>query len=566
MENFHLTAVVREIIPEVTGRSVARVSLSATTLLIDLRLSRGRRLLASLDPASPAFYLSTHFAGASRTPAPFLLILRKHLFEARLINIKKPPLDRIVQLDFERSDDEKAQTSLVLELTGRSANAYLLDSQGKSIGSLFERGAAEPTALSSMSFDTLNVRSLTGGLTETITRAEVLDRYFGAGSVFGPQVRNEFEARCNNVSPAKAFRSLLEDLFNRDPVPLLYSRFPLEEIDRRVINLKTDLLLSHIELAGASGLERHSFSSLSEAADLYYSLRSGALALNADWTRLKQALAREINRRESAMNAIRSDRARFENPGRLKQYGDLLLANLANARIEGSRAAVVDYYDSDQTEIQIDIPEKATLEQAASDYYARYRKARRAMDAIASREREVSRILEPLKHLLRRLEQEPTFDCIEEVRRATERLLGTTKGIRPVAPRRAGQKEDNVSGRRFRSSDGYEIIVGRNDRDNDVLTFRVARSADFWLHAADYPGSHVVIRNPTRQPVPHRTITEAAELAAFYSQAKREGKAAVHYTQKKFVSKPPRSRPGLVRLSSFKTILVAPCCNLERVS
>ena len=109
-------------------------------------------------------------------------------------------------------------------------------------------------------------------------------------------------------------------------------------------------------------------------------------------------------------------------------------------------------------------------------------------------------------------------------------------------------------------------MVGRNDRDNDVLTFRVARPHDIWLHAADYPGSHAIIRNPTRdaQP-PQRTIAEAAELAAFYSQAKREGKAAVHYAQKKFVSKPPRSKPGLVRLSSFKTILVAPRCILERL-
>jgi predicted ribosome quality control (RQC) complex YloA/Tae2 family protein len=108
-------------------------------------------------------------------------------------------------------------------------------------------------------------------------------------------------------------------------------------------------------------------------------------------------------------------------------------------------------------------------------------------------------------------------------------------------------------------------VVGRNDRDNDALTFRIAKPNDIWLHAADYPGSHAIIRNPARDSPPHRTITEAAEVAAFYSQAKGEGKAAVHYTQKKFVSKPPRSKPGLVRLSSFKTIVVEPRCVLERL-
>jgi len=288
------------------------------------------------------------------------------------------------------------------------------------------------------------------------------------------------------------------------------------------------------------------------------------MALRAEYAVLKQTLTREINKRESAISAIDSDRARFEHPEKLKRFGDLILANLSNARINATQVTVVDYYDPDQAEIQIEIPEGSTLKQAAADYFARYQKARRALTAIAAREREVSRDLDPLKRLLFRLEQEPTVNCIAEVDKAAEQLLGTTKSSRRDKDKPRG-KGGFAFGRRFKSSDGYEIVVGRNDRDNDALTFRVAKPHDIWLHAADYPGSHAIIRNPTREAPPHRTITEAAELAAFYSQAKREGKAAVHYAQKKFVSKPPRSKPGLVRLSSFKTILVEPRCNLERL-
>jgi predicted ribosome quality control (RQC) complex YloA/Tae2 family protein len=90
------------------------------------------------------------------------------------------------------------------------------------------------------------------------------------------------------------------------------------------------------------------------------------------------------------------------------------------------------------------------------------------------------------------------------------------------------------------------------------LTFRLAGSLDLWLHAADYSGSHVVIRNPNRKEIPHRTLLESAQLAAFYSSGKSQIKAAVHYTQKKFVHKPKGAAPGLVRLASFKTILVEP--------
>jgi predicted ribosome quality control (RQC) complex YloA/Tae2 family protein len=119
--------------------------------------------------------------------------------------------------------------------------------------------------------------------------------------------------------------------------------------------------------------------------------------------------------------------------------------------------------------------------------------------------------------------------------------------------------------RRYLSSDGFEILVGRAARDNDQLTFKVAKPNDLWLHAADYGGSHVVVRNSTRKEIPHRTIIEAAQLAAQFSQARKDPKVDVHYTQRKFLSKPKGSAPGLVRLSRFKNITVEPKEGIERL-
>ena len=120
--------------------------------------------------------------------------------------------------------------------------------------------------------------------------------------------------------------------------------------------------------------------------------------------------------------------------------------------------------------------------------------------------------------------------------------------------------------RRYRSSDGYEVIVGRGARENDELTFRVARSYDTWMHAADYPGSHVVVRARVKDDtIPHRTLVEAARLAAHFSQARKDAKVAVNYTQRKFVSKPRGAAPGLVYLSSFRTLLVEPAEEIERI-
>ena len=114
-----------------------------------------------------------------------------------------------------------------------------------------------------------------------------------------------------------------------------------------------------------------------------------------------------------------------------------------------------------------------------------------------------------------------------------------------------GKKDSSSSvARKFVSSDGIEILVGKRSKDNDYLTFRIAKSLDTWLHASDYPGSHVVIKAQNKNELPPNTLKEAAQLAAFYSKAKNETKVAVHYTQKKFVNKPKGVAPGLVR--SFK--------------
>jgi predicted ribosome quality control (RQC) complex YloA/Tae2 family protein len=573
MENFFLSAVVREIAYEVQGRNVVRVSLSGSQLLMDLRLPNNRALLASFDSASPALFISNATMRLSDSEAsashPLASLLRKHVTGAQLIELSKEPLDRIVRIGFEKFDagGDYARSSLVLALTGRSTNAYLNDARDHTLAALSDRGALPPGADSNSANEISTLNGLIDKLDDSITLAELLDKFFGQSTIFSPQLKNEIIARCRNLSPLDAFKSLIDDLVKNDPVPLLYSRLPLEEMGRQIVNLKTDLLLSHIELSQAQGMLRHQFPSLSEAAEQYYRARDLQKALRNEYGSARQLITQNIKKIEAALSAIEKDYARFEEPETLKRFGELIHANLATARISGSKATVIDYYDPGQPEIEIELNDNKSLVQAAADYFARYQKARRALAAIASRKSEVSRNLEPLKDLLRELEDAPSAGNIRRVARQANQLLGRRASLKSSGEtsKPSREKSSKSAGRRFRASDGHEVIVGRNDRENDELTFRIAKPQDVWMHAADYPGSHVVIRNPSRGEVPHKVIVEGAELAAFYSQAKREGKAAVHYTLKKFVSKPPKAKAGLVRLSAFKTVMVEPRCDLDRL-
>jgi predicted ribosome quality control (RQC) complex YloA/Tae2 family protein len=309
-------------------------------------------------------------------------------------------------------------------------------------------------------------------------------------------------------------------------------------------------------------LTRGQFDTLSEAADDYYRQLEAVRAFDARAANARSKLRREISQREKLQRHLADDLAAHGDALEHKRIGDLLLANIGSAERHGSIVKLTDYYADDAPTIELEIDEHATLQEEAARRFNRYTKARRAAQEIAARLKVIEKELGTLRS--RQSELEAIINAGDEV--ALESFTGEAKPATHEAKARQKSSENIPGARRYRSSDGHEILVGRAARDNDHLTFRVARPHDLWVHAADYPGSHVIVRNPARGgEIPHRTIIEAAQLAAFFSQAKRDAKVDVHYTQRKFLSKPKGAAPGLVRMSSFRTLTVEPRESVERI-
>lgn len=324
----------------------------------------------------------------------------------------------------------------------------------------------------------------------------------------------------------------------------------------------------------AADIPREGFSSLSEALDWHYQKLDAERAFD---TRAGAALARlrqQISSQRKLRDNLSRDLAAHGDADEHRRAGDLLLANIGTAVRDGGKVRLTDFYAEDAPTIEMEVDENRSLQDEAARRFARYTKAKRAA-------REISERLEKI---------EPELAALEERRAGLEGIIaardstaleeftggktdarakaGATRA-KTAARAKASKKDSAERGRtlrRYRSSDGYEIVVGRGARENDEVTFRVARSYDTWMHAADYPGSHVVVRARGRdEPVPHRTLVEAARLAAHFSQARKDAKVAVNYTQRKFVSKPRGAAPGLVYLSSFRTLLVEPAEEIERI-
>ncbi len=292
---------------------------------------------------------------------------------------------------------------------------------------------------------------------------------------------------------------------------------------------------------------------MSEALDVHFQEIETEKKFQA---KAKSALTKsnqEIKKREKLVKKLELDLTNHGDAESWKRFGDLILANLAMAKREGGKVFVTDFYDENTPMVEVEVDENLSLTEAAERFFKKYTKARNALGEISKRLRIVHQEIENLEFQKERLEK-----AIEEKDESFLSVFLGEKTEKTPAKTREKQADKFTGARRYISSDGFEILVGKGAKDNDFLTFRVAKSSDLWLHAADYPGSHVVIKNPNRNEIPQKTLIEAAQIAAFFSQAKTQAKVAVHYTQKKFVNKPKSAVAGLVSLASFKTILVEP--------
>ena len=574
MDNFLLQIIVNELGLRLGGHRVGGIyQIGATDLAIDFYAPNERWLMISTDPQRLAFYLTArnpkHGSDELRSDTPFIALARKHLGGSRLAVAEKLGYDRVVYLEFNVKEKEgkTARRKLVVALTGRSANV-LLTEDSRIIASLRERDETitqyvepappadklDPFLCSAERLDEL-IAGASGDLAEAARR-----RLIG----FSPVYARELAARAQREPPDEALRGLLRDLCESPPKPAIYSPLApsagMDELKREIGRDEFDLVLSPIELESLSGRSALRFVGIIEAADTYFALleeRRGFFALKR---KLRSHLLLRLKQRRDLFNKLARELDKFSNGEAHQRYGDLLLANLSQAVKTAGGFLVTDFYDEAQPLIEIPSTGIPTPQEAAAAYFKLARKARRGFEKVSARLPQVENEIAQLEKHLAELDAGADAGALNSLAAQLNLPAPEKKPAQPA------KKEEKIPGvRRYRSSDGYEIMVGRAGADNDHLTFRVAKSYDLWFHAADYPGSHVVLRNPQRKPIPPRSITEAAQLAAKFSQARTLPRAAVNYCERKFVTKMKGFAPGQVRLSSFKTVMVEPAEAGERL-
>ena len=561
-----LTAVLDEIRARATEARVEKIHQpSRDTIIFHLRCKEGReKLLFAANPTAPRLHLTTASPENPAEPPMFCMLLRKHLSGARLNAITQIPMERCATFTFDCTDEMgyPVQKKLVCELMGRTCNIYLLSPEGRIIDCLRRIGldeSAKRSALPGLNYqepdtitkddprawsvenyvnllegpgsDVLAQRLMDslGGLSPLVCREAAL---FAAGSV---------DARVENLNVAEAADKL--DLFFREhlnhPHPYYYA-----QPDGTPKQFAFCPIREYGECREAA-----SFGAL---LDMYYTVRDRKDAMRQKSQAVRktvQNLCTRITRKLAIQE--KELEATFDRE-RLRQLGDIVTANIHRI-VKGSTVVrCEDFYDEDMKEIDIPISPILSPQQNAAKFYKDYAKLKNAEKELTKQISLGEEELHYLKSVLEELNRADTEAELEEIRRE----LQDGGYIRPDVGKKR-MKQAKVAPMRFESTDGYPIYVGRNNRQNDELTFKLARKDDIWCHASKVHGSHVIISCGGTTP-PDDTITQAAQLAAYYSETTAGQNIAVDVTPVKQVKKLPGAKPGMVIYHTYRTVIANP--------
>ena len=563
---FFLTAVLDEVRARCIGARVDKIHQpSRDTVIIHLRCREGReRLLFAANPTAPRLHLTAASPENPAEPPMFCMLLRKHLLGARLTEITQPPMERAATFTFDCIDEMgfPVQKRLVAELMGRTCNLYLLSPEGRILDCLRRVGldeSAKRPALPGLMYqqpekvakqnpleadsecyvnlmkapgaDILSDRLMDtfGGLSPLVCREAAL---YAAGSTdarvsaldadaVGEKLALFFHEHLNH--PAPYFYAL------PDGTPKQYAFCPIREYG-----------------------ECRRGESFGALLDSYYTLRDQKDAMRQKGQAVRKTVQNLCTRLTRKMAVQQKELEATYDRERLRQLGDILTANLHRIAKGQTAVSCEDFYDEDMKTVEIPLSPTLSPQQNAAKYYKDYARMKNAEKELTHQLTLGRTELSYLQSVLEELNRAGTDAELEEIRRELQEggYLRADAGKKRI-------RQAKLPPMRFESTDGFPIYVGRNNRQNDELTFRLAGKDDIWCHASKVHGSHVIISCGGAMP-PDNTVTQAAQLAAYYAETGGGQNIPVDVTPVKQVKKLPGGKPGMVIYHTYRTVIANP--------
>lgn len=561
---FFLSAVLAEVGEKCLGGRVDKIHQpSRDALILHIRGKDSReKLLFAPNPTAPRLHLTSASPENPAEPPMFCMLLRKHLLGARLSEIRQLPMERAAFFTFDCTDEMgyPVKKTLAAELMGRTCNLYLLDPEGRIVDCLRRIGldeSAKRAALPGLKYqlpEPVGKMDPRDGVDyEALLReggADILaDRLMDALGGLSPLVCREaalsaagdVDARvtgCDTEAVAEGLTAFFRESLTH-PAPYCYA-LP----DGTVKQFAFCPIYQYGRCQRAE-----SFSAL---LDSYYTLRDRKDAMRQKSQSVRKTVQNLCTRLTRKLAIQEKELAATFDRERLRQLGDILTANLHRIAKGQTSVQCQDFYDENMGIITIPLSPILSPQQNAAKFYKDYTRMKNAEKELTHQITLGQTELSYLKSVLEELNRADTEGELEEIRRE----LQEGGYLRPDTGKRK-MKVPKVAPMRFLSTDGYPITVGRNNKQNEELTFRSARKDDIWCHASKVHGAHVIISCAGVTP-PDDTITQAAQLAAYYSESTAGQNIPVDVTAVKQVKKIAGGKPGMVIYHTYKTVVCNP--------
>ena len=560
IDSLTLTAALRELERDLVGARTDKIQQPERDVFIfTMRTQSGnRKLLVSAGTGSARVHFTTLARDNPASPPMFCMLLRKHLSGARVVAVEQPYLERACSIVFEATDQlgRTERKRLVVEMMGKAPNVILCGEDGRIIDcvrkvdsemsdrrqvlpGLFYR---DPPSDGKADLFSMSAEELAACISRAQgDPAEWLRSTFTG---FSPMMSREAVFRCfggtdfaNAASDAAArLKAFADEIMNASAPYVLYE-------GEKAVDISCVPILQYGPLRESRRAPNFSvmLDSFFTGNELARRTAQRAQSMVRTITNLRDRTSRKLLYQAEELRST-EDREQF------RRCGDIIQANIFKIKRGDASLTAEDFYAEEPAEIVIPLDPKLSPHKNAEKYYKKYSKAKNARIALSEQMREGESELAYLESVLDELSRASGEKDLEEIR--AELVEG---GYIRESDKK--QKQNSSAPYKFTSSSGLPITVGKNNRQNDNLTFKTAFRGDTWLHAQKIHGAHVVISADDPDEI---TLLEAASLAAYFSQGRGSGAVDVDYTKARNVKKPSGAKPGMVIYTDFKTVRVRP--------
>lgn len=569
--------IVKEMKDTLVGGRLYKIAQpEADELLLTIKTGNGQhRLLLSAGATLPLVYLTENNKPSPMTAPNFCMLLRKHLQNGRIVSVSQPGLERIIHIELEHLDEmgDLCRKKLIVEIMGKHSNIIFCNDEDMIIDSIKHISGLVSSVREVLPgkpyFVPRTQRKLNPLDTDKAAFTEALrdkpmpvfKALYSSYTGLSPVIAQEL-CHAAGVDGEMPVAGLEEQQYDR-----LYDRF-----SAMLQKVKEGSFAPCIAYTGKEPVEFAAFpltmyengadhlrpcASMSALLEEYYAEKNMLTRIRQKSADLRKIVQTALERNVKKYDLQRKQMQDTEKKDSCRICGELI--NTYGYGVEpGSRSLeALNYYTDEMVTVPLD--ENLTPAENAQKYFDKYNKLKRTYEALSELTKEVKEEIDHLESISAALDIAVAEEDLVQIK---EELIASG-----YIRRKGGARKDKVTSRPFHyvSSDGYDIYVGKNNYQNDELTFKAATGNDWWFHAKGMPGSHVIVKTRAGEEMPDRTFEEAARLAAYYSKGRGQEKVEIDYIRKKHVKKPAGAKPGfVVYYTNFSMMIDSDISGLEQ--